>query len=212
MEKLQARAMIRFLLSFLMASVLATSAMAQSGYQIKPGDALQIEVLEDPNLNRRVLILPDGSFSFPLVGTVQAGGRSVDAVRAALTSGLAPNFATAPTVFVSVAALAPPPLTAFGTVATGPTIDAYIMGEVGAPGKLLVTPGTTILQILAEAGGLTQFAASKRIELRRADPDTGVMKKYLFNYRGTGRGKSIKGSTELQPGDVVVVPQRRLFE
>ena len=84
------------------------------------------------------------------------------------------------------------------------------MGEVGNPGKLLATPGVTILQALAEAGGLTAFAAQKRIQLRRADPNTGVMTKYLYNYKGTSN--SIKGSTVLIPGDVIVVPERRLFE
>ena len=84
------------------------------------------------------------------------------------------------------------------------------MGEVSAPGKVAAAPGTTVLQILAQAGGLTRFAARKRVELRRADSETGVMKRYLYNYVGTGQG--IKGSTVLEPGDVIVVPARRLFE
>ncbi len=84
------------------------------------------------------------------------------------------------------------------------------MGEVGIPGKHLATQGTTILQVLAQAGGLTNFAAPKRIELRRADNKTGVMNKYTYNHNGSGSG--IKGNTVLKPGDVVVVPSRRLFE
>ncbi len=84
------------------------------------------------------------------------------------------------------------------------------MGEVTIPGKYLATEGTTILQVLAQAGGLTNFAARKRVELRRADTKTGVMKKYTYNYNGSGGG--IQGNTILKPGDVVVVPARRLFE
>ena len=67
---------------------LGAPATAQDGYSIKSGDVLEIEVLEDASLNRQVLVLPDGSFSFPLVGTMQAGGMTVEQVRAALVGGL----------------------------------------------------------------------------------------------------------------------------
>lgn len=203
--------MLRIMIGFFLAVVLATGAHAQGTYRIKSGDSLQIEVLEDPNLNRNVLVLPDGTITFPLVGTLPAAGRSVDDVRAALISALAPNFAADPNVFVSMAALsqAAPALTSPGIA---PTLDMFIMGEVANPGKFAVTPGVTLLQFIAEAGGLTRFAAKKRIELRRTDPDTGAQNVYLFNYLGTGGGSSIKGNTTLQAGDVVVVPQRRLFE
>ncbi|MGR3762402.1 polysaccharide biosynthesis/export family protein (plasmid) [Roseobacteraceae bacterium NS-SX3] len=207
------RMVFRTLISLVFFMLPAAAALAQSGYKISPGDALRIEVLEDPNLNRTALVLPDGTVSFPLAGTVQAGGRSVDAVRTALAARLAPNFAEEPTVFVSIASLGPGPVSAAVAVPAAPlTVDVYIMGEVAAPGKFPVEPGTTILQLLAEAGGLTKFAAAKRIELRRADDKTGDMRRYRFDYKGTGRTPSIKGSTALKAGDVVVVPQRRLFE
>ena len=83
------------------------------------------------------------------------------------------------------------------------------MGEVAKPGGMDVLPGTTLLQALAEAGGFTKFGASKRIELRRTDPSSHTERVYLFNYRGSG---GISGSTVLQAGDVIVVPERRLFE
>ena len=94
------------LFAILLALFWAATAVAQSGYQIRTGDQLSIEVLEDPSLNRTVLVLPDGSVSFPLVGGIRAGGKSTDQFRADLTAALAPNFATSPSVFVSVAALA----------------------------------------------------------------------------------------------------------
>ena len=210
MKELQMRTVLRSFFVLAIALVTATGAFAQGSYKIKTGDALQVEVLEDPNLNRTVLVLPDGSVSFPLVGTVQARGRSIDAFRSSLAAGLASNFNTSPTVFVSIASLAPPALPTTAVPAVIPTIDVYVMGEVAGAGKVAAAPGTTILQILAQAGGLTRFAARKRIELRRADSETGVMKRYLYNYEGSGR--SIKGSTVLSPGDVIVVPARRLFE
>ncbi|WP_170359785.1 MULTISPECIES: polysaccharide biosynthesis/export family protein [Ruegeria] len=203
------RTVIGLLTTLVLAMVVATGSWAQGSYQIQPGDALQVEVLEDPTLNRTILVLPDGSINFPLVGSLRAAGQSTNGLSSSLSSALSRNFNTPPTVFISVASLAPPPL--LGALApTGPTIEVFIMGEVTIPGKYLATEGTTILQVLAQAGGLTNFAARKRVELRRADTKTGVMKKYTYNYNGSGGG--IQGNTILKPGDVVVVPARRLFE
>lgn len=181
----------------------AASAWAQSGYQIQPGDQLSIEVLEDPSLNRQVLVLPDGSFSFPLVGRVSASGQTPQSVQNTLASGLSPNFATTPSVFVSVAGLAPP--AALG-VTTGPQVDIYVMGEVSSPGKKSVDRGTTLLQFLAESGGFSRFAATNRVQLRRGS------RIYVFNYRAVERGAVMTSQTTLVDGDVIVVPQRKLFE
>ena len=188
----------------------AKPGAAQANYRVQPGDTLQVEVLEDASLNRAVLVLPDGSFSFPLAGTLRASGRSVEQIRQALATALAPNFAAPPNVFVSVGALAQrEPV----TEAAPNLIDAYILGEIAAPGRKEVKPGTTLLQLLAESGGLTKFAADKRIELHRTDPQSGRVTTYRFNYRTPAGGASgISGSTRLAPGDVIKIPQRRLFE
>jgi len=87
-----------------------------------------------------------------------------------------------------------------------------IVGEANEPGRKEVLPGTTLLQFLAEAGGLSRFAAEKRIQLRRVDPQSGQETVYRFNYRSMGGSDSISGTTVLAPGDVIVVPERRLFE
>jgi len=201
--------MIRFLTALLFMVGLAGVATAQGGYRIQPGDTLQVEVLEDPGLNRNVLVLPDGSFSFPMAGTVRAGGRNVDSVATALSSEMAKNFAVAPTVLVSVAALAPKSPRA---PAKPNLMNVYILGEVNEPGRKEILPGTTLIQFLAEAGGLSRFAAEKRIQLRRVDPAGGSETVYRFNYRTMGGSDSISGTTVLAPGDVIVVPERRLFE
>ncbi|WP_372674941.1 polysaccharide biosynthesis/export family protein [Aquicoccus sp.] len=195
--------MIRFLMTVLFMAGLAGAASAQSSYSIQPGDVLQIEVLEDPDLGRDVLVLPDGSISFPLAGTVRAGGRTVDGVASTITSRLADDFAVEPTVLVSVASLGE---------GESDLIDIYIMGEANEPGLREVEPGITLLQFLAASGGLSRFAAEKRIQLRRIDPQTGQERVYRFNYRTMGGDDSIRGTTVLAPGDVIVVPERRLFE
>ncbi|MGM0661865.1 MAG: polysaccharide biosynthesis/export family protein [Pseudomonadota bacterium] len=195
--------MIRFLAAILFMAGLAGTATAQSNYRIQPGDTLQIEVLEDDNLGRSVLVLPDGSISFPLAGSVQAGGRTVDTVARTITSRLAGDFAIEPTVLVSVASL--------GEEDRG-LMDVYIIGEANQPGLREVEPGMTLLQFLAASGGLSRFAAEKRIQLRRVDPQTGQERVYRFNYNTMGGADSISGTTVLAPGDVIVVPERRLFE
>lgn len=200
--------MIRIILGVLLAATLSTGAFAQSSYQIRSGDSLQVEVLEDPALNRSVLVLPDGSISFPLVGTIPAAGRTIDAVKADLSAALAGNFAAAPNVFVGITTLAAP--RAARAAGAARTMSVYAMGEVTTPGKADVAPGTTVLQLLAQAGGFTRFAAQKRVQLRRTTK-TGAEQIYLFNYDGTGTS-GIAGSTRLQSGDVIVVPQRKLFE
>ncbi|MBY6069006.1 polysaccharide export protein [Leisingera aquaemixtae] len=194
--------MFRVLLGIFAALLFTAAAQAQSSYRIKSGDTLNVEVLEDSTLNRSTLVLPDGSISFPLAGSVPAGGRTVDQVRSDLTQKLSSTFASPPTVFVSVGAVGVRPAAA---VSAAPATRAiYVTGEIANPGKLDATRGTTLLQAIAQAGGLTRFAADKRIQLRRGD------KIFLYNFRTNGGGLS--GNTVLVPGDVIVVPQRRLFE
>ena len=184
-------------------------AAAQDNYVIRAGDTLQIEVLEDPSLNRSALVLPDGSISFPMAGTVAAKGRSVDQLRQNLSDALAPNFAAAPNVYVSVASLGE--RRARGT-GSSRQIDVYALGAFETPGRKEIKRGTTLLQFLAEAGGLNRFAADKRIELHRTDSN-GDITTYRFNYRTpAGSESGISGSTVLKPGDVIKAPQRRLFE
>lgn len=194
----------------------ATAGFAQSGYTIQPGDTLAIEVLEDNALNRSVLVLPDGSFSFPFAGNIFAGGRTISEVESTLTRQLTSNFASPPTVFVTVRALRPDPIIQPGSGAAAPpeqaVINVYFLGEVNGAGLRPVMPGTTFLQGISQAGGFTQFAATKRIQLRRNDPQTGAPAVYLINYRALSQGAKLTQNVVLQEGDVILVPERRLFE
>ena len=179
--------MRQFLLGLAIAVVAAAGALAQpAGYRIQPGDTLQVTVLEDESLNRTLLVAPDGRISVPLAGTIAVAGSTVDAVENTIADRLASNFAVRPNVFV--------------------------LGEVNQPGLRQIEPGTTLLQALALAGGPSRFAATKRIQLRRMDTSTGRERLYLFNYRAVERGGSIQSMIALREGDVVIVPERRLFE
>jgi polysaccharide export outer membrane protein len=170
-------------------------------YRLQQGDTVQIEVLEDATLNRAVIVLPDGQISVPLVGSVRAAGRTLEQVQADLAERLAPSFAGPPTVFVTLTSLA----------REEPTIDIFIVGAANTPGRVEVPPGSTLLQAIAAAGGLSPFAATKRMQLRRVDK-AGNEKIFKIDYDAIERGASNVGATRLTDGDVIVVPQRRLFE
>lgn len=200
------------LASLLVMPFLMTSqGFAQDGYRIRAGDVLRIEVLEDATLNRSALVPPDGRISLPLAGAVRAAGRSVEDVQAELSTRLAANFASPPNVFVSIERIAQSFATG-AAPAAAPTISIYVMGEAAKSGKISVAPGTTMLQMFAEMGGFSKFAATKRIQLRRADKASGTEKVYSFNYKDIESGTTKAGNTTLMDGDVILVPQRKLFE
>lgn len=188
------------------------AASAQEGYSIQPGDTLSIEVIEDPGLNRTVLVSPDGRITLPLAGAVQAGGRTVEQVVSDLQARLAPNFAAPPNVFVGIQSIRPDDPVLPTIPEEEPTIDVYVVGEAASSGLIAVRPGTTVLQLFAQMGGFSPFAATRRIQLRRTDPSSGQETVYSLNYDEIERGASSAGTAELADGDVILVPQRRLFE
>jgi len=199
--------MAKLFLNALALLLFGTFAMAQESYKIRPGDVLRIEVLEDSSLNRNALVLPDGTIAVPLVGNIRASGQSVSSLQGQITSGLASSFAKEPNVFVTVDTLS--------TASTGgghAHYDIFVIGEVNTPGKVSVHRGTSVLQFLAESGGLTAFAATKRIQVRRTNAKTGQTSVFGFNYHAIERGSANVSSIILKDGDVIVVPARRLFE
>lgn len=197
----------RLLAALFVLPILAGLSSAQD-YRVRSGDVLQIEVLEDATLNRSAIVLPDGQISLPLAGSIRAAGRTLAEVQADLAGRLAPNFAAAPTVYVTLSALAE---RAPSTPTVARTIDVYILGAANTPGKVEVKPGATLLQALAQAGGLSPFAAKKRVQLRRVDK-SGAEQVYKFDLDAIERGAAGGGSTRLVSGDVIVIPQRKLFE
>ena len=88
----------------------------------------------------------------------------------------------------------------------------YVLGRVDDPGLREVDVGTNLLQAVAMAGGLDRFAATKRIQLRRTDSRTGKEQLYLFDFKAVERGAPIVSMLPLRDGDVIIVPERRLFE
>ncbi|MBE9640443.1 polysaccharide biosynthesis/export family protein [Salipiger mangrovisoli] len=172
-------------------------------YRIRPGDLLRIEVVEDSSIDREVLVAPDGRISVPLAGVLRVGGGTVEQARSLITAGLADDFSTTPTVTVSL--LSVPEVR--GPAAAQP-LKIYVIGEVNRPGVMEVEPETTLLQALAMAGGFTDFAAVKRVQLRRK----GAAQIYMLNYQKVLDGEIGVGAAPIAAGDTIVVPARRLFE
>lgn len=188
----------------------ATIAAAQDEYRARAGDTLVIEVLEDASLNRSVQILPDGRFSFPFAGSLRGAGRSVSQIQTSIISAIQANFAAPPTVFVS---LQPKEVVPVPPAPVKPaTINVYFLGEVSTPGLREMRPGTTFLQAMSQAGGLTRFAATKRIQLRSTNPTTGKQSLRSFNYKALSEGALLSVDPKLRNGDIILVPERRLFE
>lgn len=188
---------VTFVGSFLTLILFSTITLAQE-YRIQPGDTLRIEVVEDPTLDRVVLVSPDGRIALPGTGTVRASGLTVTQVQSALTSRLASSFVTPPNVFVGLEGLAPEE--------EDPVVAIFVVGEGTNVGRIELEPGTNLMQAIAQFGGFTNFAAVKRIQLRRG---TDI---YTINYNDILNGTSNNGRVRMHEGDVIVVPQRKLFE
>ena len=182
----------------------AALAPAKAQYQLQPGDALQISVWQEPRLDRQITVAPDGTIALPLAGRIQAAGRTAAQVEQALTTSLAPQYADELDVTVHLLARADagevPPVV--------PGI--FVMGEVTRPGEFPLLKPTTVLQAIALGGGLSPFAAERRIQVHRALG--GQDQIHVFDFKAFKHGLNPTGNIVLKPGDVVVVPERGLFE
>lgn len=195
---------VLFACALMLSPLAVATAAAQGSYLIQPGDTLRVEVLEDESLNRNVLVPPDGRISLPLAGSVRAGGRTVEQIERAVTEQLAPGFAVPPTVFVALTGLGEPD--EFGAL-----ITIHVIGQANQPGPLRMPEGATLLQAFSAMGGFNRFAATRRVQLRRVGSD-GEERVFTINYREVERGAIGGGAIQLMDGDVIIVPERRLFE
>ncbi len=156
-------------------------------YRLGPGDKLRVEVYKDLQLSQSLQVRPDGKITLPLVGDFAAAGKTPIQLRDELTKSLK-EYMTNPVVTVIVVeALA---------------AQVYVIGEVTNPQTLVMQGPMTVLQALAQVGGLREFADRDDIRILRKTPN-GIQT-IEFNYK-----RAVKGESEpvfLQPGDTVVVP------
>lgn len=201
------KTMMRILIGLALSLPLFWTSLANAQeYRVRAGDRLTIEVLEDTTLNRTIPVLPGGTITFPYAGSLQVSGQSPTTIGNRISQSLAGVLASPPTVFVSVTPLDPMPMV---EAPEAVLINVYVMGEASSPGAKNVPPGTTFLQALSQAGGLTPFAATKRIQLRRPSMPGTVIS---INYDAIMRGAAMSQDPVLAEGDVIIIPERSLFE
>jgi polysaccharide export outer membrane protein len=149
---------------------------------------LEISVWREDTLNKQVLVRPDGGFTFPLIGDVPAGGRSLDEIRSEVAQRLK-EFLSAPEVNVAVVTV---------------NQKIYVLGRVNKPGEFVTPNRIDVLQALALAGGLTPFADDDDIRIIRRDG--GGEQTFEFDYSAVSGGDALEQNILLQRGDVIVVP------
>ncbi len=168
----------------------STGPLADSTYTVKAGDTLLVSVWKEPDLQGPVLVRPDGMFSFPLAGQLDARNKSVAELQQELTTKLK-KFISDPVVTVSIQEI------------KGNKV--YVIGQVQKPGDFVVNPRVDVMQALSMAGGTTPFAALGDIMILRRT-DTGQQQALPFKYTDVVRGRNLQQNIMLQAGDVVVVP------
>jgi polysaccharide export outer membrane protein len=194
---------MRILMVFLCLGVWITGAHAQT---LKPGDNLTISVLQDPKLDRNVVVDPSGEIAFPLAGHIRARGLSPQALETILKAKLQPNYKD-DHLDITVAVVSAPKDVPEDDLK--PKI--FITGEVVRPGSYIVRLPTTLMQAIALAGGVGPYAAKRRIQVRRRTP-SGDETIFMFNYKAYEAGADLEGNIVLRAGDVIMVPERGLLD
>lgn len=156
-----------------------------SSYIIGAEDQLRVRVWREPDVSGDVTVRPDGKITLPLVGEIQAAGRTPQALAQTLTEKLS-EFLNRPEVMVEVRAVR--------------SKKYYITGQVNKTGAFPLTVPTTVLEALSGAGGFQQWAKKKKIVILRGN------KRFKFNYNEVIEGRNLQQNIYLENGDHIIVP------
>jgi polysaccharide export outer membrane protein len=159
-------------------------------YTIGPDDLLVVNVWKEPEISRNVLVRPDGRISLPLVGDLLASGRTPAQLQDDIKGQLL-SYLTNPEVTV--------------IVQEARSQKFNVLGEVEHPGSYPLSRSMTVLDAIAIAGGLRDFAKSRKIYVLRIQGD-GSRARFPFNYKEVIKGQNQSQNVELQARDTVVVP------
>jgi len=171
----------------------AVGAPLPADYVIGPNDVLLVFYWREKDLSAEVAVRPDGKITLPLLNDVQASGLTPEALRARIAEAAA-RFVESPVVSVSVKAIN--------------SRKVYITGMVSKPGEYSLVGPTTVLQLIAIAGGLQEFANEENISvLRPTEKDKlGQPLSFRVNYKELTKRRNLAQNIELKPGDTIVVP------
>jgi len=166
-----------------------SSVALPTGYLIGPEDLLSIVFWRDKDMSADVVVRPDGKVSLPLLNDVQAAGLTPEQLRAQLMKAAA-KFVEEPNVTVVIKEIH--------------SRKVFITGNVTKPGTYPLTSDMTVLQLIAVAGGLQEYADGKNILVMRTED--GAQKAHKFNYKDVVAQKHPEQNIVLKPGDTVVIP------
>ncbi len=171
-------------------SVAGTSVPLPAGYVIGAEDVLSIVFWRDKDMSADVVVVrPDGKISLPLLNDIDAAGLTPDQLRARLIKA-ATKYVEDPNATVVVKEIH--------------SRRVFITGSVAKPGTFPLIGEMNVLQLVALAGGLAEYADAKNITIMRNDG--GRQQSFKFNYKDVTKGKHVEQNIMLKPGDTVIVP------
>jgi polysaccharide export outer membrane protein len=159
------------------------------GYLIGPSDVLTVTFWRDKDMDTEVVVRPDGNITLPLLNDIQAAGLTPGELRERIVAE-AHRYIEDPSPTVAVKAIN--------------SRKVFITGQVEKPGPYPLASPMTVLQLIALAGGLKEFADGKNILVMRAE--NGRQVAYQFDYKELLKRKNLRQNIDLKPGDTVVVP------
>jgi polysaccharide export outer membrane protein len=158
-------------------------------YVIGVGDSLSVKFWKDNDMSVDVVVRPDGLITLPLINDMKAAGLTPEQLRTKVTQA-ATKFVEAPNVQVYVRDIK--------------SRQVFITGMINHSGPYPLIGPMTVMQLIAMAGGLQDFADGKNIVIIRTE--NGEPVSYRFNYKDVTKRKNLKQNIELEPGDTIVVP------
>jgi polysaccharide biosynthesis/export protein len=171
------------------AGVAASGVATPPNYLIGPQDVLSIVFWREKDMSADVVVRPDGKISLPLLNEIEAGGLSPEALRAAIAKAAA-KFMEEPNVTVVVKEIH--------------SRNVYVTGQVTKPSEYPLGNDMTVLQAIALAGGLLEYADAKNIVIMRKED--GRDRYFKFNYKDVIKGKNVQQNIVLKPSDTIIVP------
>ena len=178
-----------FIVCLILTVSYSRASAADNFYLIGPGDVLEISVWNEPDLTKELVVPPDGVISFPLIDPIKVTNLTITALKKVVTKRLS-EYVPDATVTVLLIGIN--------------SLKAYVIGKVKNPGEYPITLETSVLQILAKAGGLTPFASDGNIKILRKN--NNKITNIPFDYGEVEKGKNLEQNIVLKIGDVVLVP------
>ncbi len=170
----------------------ATAAPAPAppaDYRIGTDDVLSVVFWKDKDMTTDVVVRPDGKISLPVLNELDASGLTPEQLRTSILAAAAKYFED-PSVNIVVKQIN--------------SRKVSITGEVSKPGQYTLGGGMTVIQLIAAAGGLNEYAKSDKIAVIRTE--AGKQTRFRVNYKDVINGKNLKQNIELKVGDVIIVP------